>query len=47
MLPQDVTHEVWREVQEAFFTQRAESGPVHAELMKVDILQTELIHRPC
>lgn len=46
MLPQDVTHEVWREVQEAIFTQSAESGPVHAEFMEVDILQTELIHRP-
>lgn len=46
MFPQDVTHKVRRQVQEAVFPHRAQNRSVHAELVKVDILQTELVHCP-
>lgn len=46
MLPKDVAHEVGRQVQEAILPHRTQGGTVHAELVKVHVLQAELVHRP-
>lgn len=46
MFPKDVAHKVGSQVQEAVLPHPAQGGAVHAELVKVDVLQAELVHRP-
>lgn len=46
MLPQDVSNEVWSQLEKAVFPQRTEGCSVHTELLEIHTFQAELIDSP-